>query len=292
MNGQVYAWGDPTNNALRTPSATYVFVPTVVPAGGQFKAIAAGGSHALALGGNGQVYAWGSNANGELGFGSTSAYSGPGHVTTASGVYLSNVIGIAAGKDHSAALKDDGTVWTWGSNTDGQLGDPMRATPATRANQSVPSLGDVQSITAGYKTVIAVKALRKVFTWGTNQFGELGTSETPATKAYNTVPNATARPTGFPATIKAVSASCGHKLVLGGRRRVGLGRQPERTADHCSRGNVDSDAHEDRHHERRRRRRGLPVQRGAQVRRQCVGLGIRKLREGSTAIMRSSTTVP
>ena len=63
---------------------------------------------------------------------------------------LSDVVAIAAGRRHSLALKADGTVWAWGNNTDGQLGDGTttdRLTPV-----QVSGLSDVVAIAAGLRT--------------------------------------------------------------------------------------------------------------------------------------------
>jgi len=90
--------------------------------------IAAGGSHSLALKDDGTVWAWGLNQFGELGNGTTgvpNSSSTPVQVKDPhdpSG-YLSGVKAIAAGSAHGLALKDDGTVWAWGSNQSGQLGN-------------------------------------------------------------------------------------------------------------------------------------------------------------------------
>ncbi|MCH8843967.1 MAG: hypothetical protein IID61_13465 [SAR324 cluster bacterium] len=96
--------------------------------------------------------------------------------------FLSNVIGIAAGEDESVALKSDGTVWTWGSNSRGQLGD------GTQTNSSVPVqvcetgqtypcnlfLSTVIAIAAGDAFKVALKSDGTVWAWGTNSPPQLG----------------------------------------------------------------------------------------------------------------------
>src|SRR4030081_1738068 len=69
----------------------------------------------------GNAWAWGLNSDGELGNGSATRYSGlstPGQV-----VNLSQVVSVAGGDGHSLALRSDGTVWAWGNNGWGQLGN-------------------------------------------------------------------------------------------------------------------------------------------------------------------------
>ena len=82
---------------------------------------ATGYNHGLALGPDGTAWAWGTNYAGELGNGTQGNYSydpTPGHVHG-----LAALTAVAGGGDLSLALKQDGTVWAWGYNGYGQLGD-------------------------------------------------------------------------------------------------------------------------------------------------------------------------
>jgi alpha-tubulin suppressor-like RCC1 family protein len=82
-------------------------------------AVAAGQNHGLALRTDGTVWAWGSNLSGELGNGSTSQ---TGTTTPAQVPGLSaSALKISAGGHSSLAVFQDGTLWTWGDNTVGQL---------------------------------------------------------------------------------------------------------------------------------------------------------------------------
>ena len=81
---------------------------------------------------------------------------------------------MSAGDDHSIALKTDGTVWAWGANTDGQLGD---STTTDRAEPTpVPALVGVQRIAAGKGFSLALKtdgdAAGQVWAWGKNDVGQ------------------------------------------------------------------------------------------------------------------------
>ncbi|MNO43549.1 Regulator of chromosome condensation (RCC1) repeat protein [compost metagenome] len=82
------------------------------------KAVTSGG-HSLALKADGSVWSWGNNHYGQLGDGSLSNRSTPVQV-----IGLNDVVSIAVGSDgHSVAMKSDGSVWSWGYNHYGQLGD-------------------------------------------------------------------------------------------------------------------------------------------------------------------------
>jgi alpha-tubulin suppressor-like RCC1 family protein len=89
---------------------------------------------------------------------------------------LTNVISIAAGEVHSFALKSDGTVWAWGYNVCGQLGDGTTE-EKTRPVQ-VLGLTNVISIAAGNYYSLALKSDGTVWAWGNNRYGQLGDGTT------------------------------------------------------------------------------------------------------------------
>jgi len=81
-------------------------------------------------------------------------------------------IQIAAGEDHTIALKSDGSVWAWGDNSNGQLGD------GTKANSMEPvmlgTISDVTAISANDDISMALKKDGTVWAWGYNEYGRLG----------------------------------------------------------------------------------------------------------------------
>ena len=141
--------------------------------------VEAGGGYTIALKYDGTVWAWGYNANCELGQGNTTSVYSPVQVKSSDGSsYLTDIIEIAAGAYHNLALAKDGTVWTWGYNYHGQLGN------GTTANSSLPvkvkigggsvDLTGVVSIAAGYYNSFAVRKDGTVWSWGYNNYGQLG----------------------------------------------------------------------------------------------------------------------
>ena len=79
---------------------------------------------------------------------------------------------LAAGDFHAIALRPDHTVWTWGYNYAGQMGDGTRRDRP--APIIIPGLSDVVDVAAGYGHTIALKADGTVWTWGDNRNGQLG----------------------------------------------------------------------------------------------------------------------
>lgn len=141
-------------------------------------AISSGNNFNLALSSNGTVWSWGQNNYGQLGDGTTTNRNYPIQVKGKGGSgLLSDVIAISSGGSHSLALKSDGTVWSWGRNSNGQLGNN------TNLNQLFPVqvisdetkkvLENVKSIKAGESHNIALTE-KSVLTWGRNTEGQLG----------------------------------------------------------------------------------------------------------------------
>lgn len=85
---------------------------------------------------------------------------------------VSNVVAIAAGSYYSLALESDGSVWAWGTNTSGQLGDGT--TTARAVPVKVASISDVVAISAGLDHSLAIEANGTAWAWGSNDYGQLG----------------------------------------------------------------------------------------------------------------------
>jgi len=134
--------------------------------GAALKAIAADSSFSLALKDDGTVWAWGFNRFGQLGDGTstdgtitTCEYTilGGGRMISSctdsnTPVQMSEVSGIeaiAAGFSHGLALKDDGTVWAWGSNQTGQLGHGAYTLgTSTRGINTPVQVGELSAVKA------------------------------------------------------------------------------------------------------------------------------------------------
>ena len=127
-DGTVLAWGDSYYSGSS---------PTLVSGLPSITAIAAGADHALALtsDGTGTVYSWGRNDEGELGIGTTNRVSVPQQVMT-------GAIAISAGSDNdgdgqSFAIKNDNSVWAWGNDRYGQLGDGVLTPSGADWNRTI-----------------------------------------------------------------------------------------------------------------------------------------------------------
>ena len=144
-------------------------------------AISAGLDYTVALKDDGTVWAWGCNGDGQLGDGTTTNRAYPVQVKSNASTYLENITMISAGSDHTVALKDDGTVWAWGYNYSGQLGDgttTSRYYPVQVMSDSTTELKDITVISAGTNHTVALKDDGTVWAWGNNDYGRLGDGTT------------------------------------------------------------------------------------------------------------------
>lgn len=203
-NGTVVAAGQNSYGVLGL-SSNGARSTTFIPVGGlpPLVSIAAGRWHALAIGDasvSGQVYAWGLGSNGQLGNGATtfSRYV-PVPVST-----LTNVSTVAAGQYHSVARKTEGTVWAWGSNSYGQIGDST--TTQRSAPVQIPSLSGSLAIASGLNHNLAVTINHTVAVWGYNANGQLGDNTTTNRTTPIILPTLS--------NVVQVAAGYGHSLAL------------------------------------------------------------------------------
>ena len=224
-DGTVWAWGNNDYGQLGDNTRNQRNIPVQVKdaAGTGYltgiTGIATGPYHSLALKNDGTVWAWGYNGNGQLGDNTTNQRSLPVQVKDSTGVgYLTGVTAISAREYHSLAQKDDGIVWGWGNNTDGQLGYRQASVNVIRLPQSVvgriqkEALSNVTAVAAGQNYSLAIKNDGTVWAWGNNNYGQLGDST--ANQRNLPVQVKDAAGTGFLTGITAVAAGTSHSLAL------------------------------------------------------------------------------
>jgi alpha-tubulin suppressor-like RCC1 family protein len=138
-------------------------------------AVAAGEAHGLAVKPDGTVWAWGDNSVGQLGNTTPAQSTTPIAVQGLTGAFTA----VAAGSYHSLALRSDGTVWGWGTNSSGQLGDTTTTSPRRSAVQVSGLTGStVVAIAAGGLHSLALLSDGTVREWGSVTTGPVATSAT------------------------------------------------------------------------------------------------------------------
>jgi alpha-tubulin suppressor-like RCC1 family protein len=216
-DGSVFGWGSDSSGQLGDNSAaTQQVFPVQVkttatgnPILTGIVDIAGGSAHSIALKTDGTVWTWGSNSAGQLADGSTTTRKLAAQVKTGTSTFLTGVVAIGAGDNFCAALKSDGTVWTWGANASGQLG--IGSTTAKSFATQVTAVGTTTDIACGGAHMLGLQSNGDVSSWGNNANGQLGTGNTtqansPVTVQYSSWPWGT--------TATGVAAGASHSVVL------------------------------------------------------------------------------
>lgn len=170
--------------------------------------LAANQDASLALKSDGTVWAWGSLGYGQRGCGDPCGATAemPSQV-----VNLTGMTAVAAGAWHDLALKADGTVWAWGHNVYGQLGNG--ATTDSGTPVKVSGLGGITAIAAGKYHSLALKGDGTVWAWGHNGAGDLGTMTTQTCSSWEPCSMTPTQVTGLSGVV-AIATHSQHNLVL------------------------------------------------------------------------------
>ena len=167
----------------------------------------AGYAHSMALKSDGTVWAWGANNAGQVGDGTTTNRLTPVRITPAAPVFPLTFQAVAAGNDHSLALRNDGTLWAWGANASGQLGTGNTTPSLVPVQvQNLPLGLSVTAIAAGDGFSVVLLSDGTVRTWGRNDQGQLGNDDTVASYVPET-------PVGLGNTVTALAAGDNHVLA-------------------------------------------------------------------------------
>ncbi|MCB1394792.1 MAG: chromosome condensation regulator RCC1 [Rhodobacter sp.] len=170
QSGNVWCWGFNWQGQLGDGTDIDRVRPRrVVDLEGDFVAITAGVEHSCALTAAGAVYCWGDNDAGQLGDGTTRDRWRPVQVVGMDG----GVQAIVAGNYHTCAIADEGRVFCWGANHDGQIG--VESIFLQLVPRRVRGLGRFnQAIAAGASHSCAIDRFGRILCWGDNYFGQLG----------------------------------------------------------------------------------------------------------------------
>lgn len=176
-DGTLWCWGQNDQGQLMLGNRTRYSSPKQVgsltnwPTSG-YRKLMGGDEHMGIIKSDGTLWTCGLNANGQLGLGNTTSYSSPKQVGS-----LTNwsILGLGQGTGSFAAIKTDGTLWTWGNNAYGQLG-----TGNTTYYSSPKQVGTLTtwSRVAIQAACVAIKTDGTLWSWGYNGFGELANGNT------------------------------------------------------------------------------------------------------------------
>lgn len=169
-DGTLWSWGDATYGQLgRGASAVPDSQPRQVGSGSTWTSVAAGAFHSLAVQSNGSLWGWGFNSHGQVGEGSSGTNVGS-PVQVGAGTAWTNAAG---GILHSVGVRTDGSLWTWGGNSEGQLGNGTIGGLLVTTPTLVGSGTGWKQVAAGIYHSIATGTDGSLWAWGTNFQGQV-----------------------------------------------------------------------------------------------------------------------
>jgi len=187
-DGTLWLWGQGTSGELGDNTVTKKSSPVQTVAGGtNWKQISYGNAFASAIKTDGTLWCWGVNTDGRLGDNTVTGRSSPVQTVT----FATNWKQVACGDYFAVAIKTDGTLWGWGKNDFGQLGDNT-VTSRSSPVQTVTFATNWKQVSASGSTTAAIKNDGTLWCWGRNADGQLGDNSVTAksspvqTTAYGT----------------------------------------------------------------------------------------------------------
>jgi alpha-tubulin suppressor-like RCC1 family protein len=172
-DGSLWSWGDDTCGQLgRTPDASNpAALPGRLGTDTDWVSVACGSSFSLGIKRDGSLWAWGFNGFGQLGNGGGdgAVHLAPERVGTAT-----DWVTAACGAAHVVAIKANGELWSWGSNSSGQLGRTLGGPTWTGTPGRVGLVADWAAVAAGSEFTLALQRGGTLSSWGANGSGQLG----------------------------------------------------------------------------------------------------------------------
>jgi alpha-tubulin suppressor-like RCC1 family protein len=175
-DGTLWNWGRNAYGQLGISDTANRNTPVTTFAGGtNWKSVACGEVHTAAIKTDGTLWVWGRNSYGQLGININTTVNRITPVTTFAGG--TNWKSVACQFRNMAAIKTDGTLWTWGANNVGQLGinnSDDKITPVTTFSGGT----NWKQVDCGGNSTAAIKTDGTLWGWGFNNFAELGINDT------------------------------------------------------------------------------------------------------------------
>lgn len=199
-DGTLWTWGNNDQGQLGTTTPATQNVPTKMGTANDWKTVATGWGHTVALKTDGSLWAWGYGGLGQIGNGTyTTNFNPPQQIGTAK-----NWQTIVTGHGYTVALKTDGTLWAWGNNFSGQLGN------GTTFDKNIPTqvgtASDWQTVVAGMHHTVALKKDGTLWAWGKNTLGELGDGTTTNSRSPKQI--------GTETNWKTIAAGSDHTIAI------------------------------------------------------------------------------
>lgn len=195
--GTLWCWGDDSAGELGDGGSTAQTSPQQVGSGTGWTRVSAGRYYTCGIQ-SGALYCWGFDDHGELGLASASGT--PAQVgsdtdwteISASDYQANKPFWSGGGGGQTCGIRSPGTLWCWGDNSAGQLGDGTTTAQGTPGPQQVGSASDWTAVSTGGGFTCGLEGTSSLSCWGDNHYGELGNasmdqklSPTPVVDLYS-----------------------------------------------------------------------------------------------------------
>lgn len=203
-DGELYTCGFNGFGQVGRSGNSYIPAKVTLANGVKPKEIACGKYHSMAIGDDGNLYSWGYNWSGQVGDGTTTQRNTPTKVILPSGI---KPIQISGGESHSMAICNDGNLYAWGRNNNGQLGDGTNVNKLIPTKSIFPNGVKAKRVSLGLSVSTAIGDDGELYTWGDDswlQCGGIGSGTTP-------------RKATLASGVKPTQLSCGpyHVMAIG-----------------------------------------------------------------------------
>lgn len=171
-DGTLWAWGSNNYGKCGPSFQNYTNTPTQVGSENNWLKASPAIYHSMTIKTNGDLYGWGYNYYGNIGVGT----SGNNNAIIPFSVHIGNSTwtSIACGNDFTIAINSNGSLWGWGDNSQGQLGDG--STTFKTIPTQIGTSNSWQKVATGYFKGYAIKLDGTLWTWGINFLTQIGNS--------------------------------------------------------------------------------------------------------------------
>lgn len=199
-DGTLWTWGWNDRGTLGVGDFTTRNLPTQEAISfTNWSGVDGGFGHMVAQQQDGSLWTWGGNESGQIGAPVSTPQTNEASQWIAGNTWAAS----AAGHYHGLAIRQDGTLWSWGSNESGQLGTGAALSSGQGVAQESTHANSWSSVVAKQKVSIAVRDDGSVWGWGDNSAGQLGTGTT------GTVSRPAALPWSYSVPTCTLTASAG-----------------------------------------------------------------------------------
>ncbi|MEA3372038.1 MAG: Ig-like domain-containing protein [Campylobacterota bacterium] len=177
-DGTLWSWGKNSSGQLGNLGILTSYEQTQeYTKSDKWTSISAGDKFTIALKEDKTMWGWGNNEYGQIG---NSAYN-ERRKPVQEDSNATDWIFVSAGADHSCAIKSNGTLWSWGLNLSGQLGNANNTSSRVAVQEDTNSTNWV-SVSTGLNHTVALKSNGELWTWGSDYYGQLGNGESNENK--------------------------------------------------------------------------------------------------------------